>query len=92
MRLPASSGLSFAPHCDRPLRVKFCREILPEDALRAFLPASGARTGWDPAWPGLAGMPGLGELRVIREDFPATLDSAAPDTDHRRTQSPEHNL
>src|SRR5208283_2656565 len=38
----------------------------PKEALRACLPASGARTGWDPAWPGLAGILGFGELRLAR--------------------------
>jgi hypothetical protein len=38
----------------------------PSEALRACLPASGARTGWDPAWPGLAGLLGFGELRLAR--------------------------
>ncbi len=30
------------------------------------MPASWARTGWDPAWPGLAGILGFGELRLAR--------------------------
>ena len=37
-----------------------------ERGVASLLPASGARTGWDPAWPGLAGTPGFGELSLCR--------------------------
>ena len=45
--------------------VRFDRDG-PERSVASLLPASWARTGWDPAWPGLAGTLGFGELRFFR--------------------------
>ena len=51
---------------DQQSKGRVLRGRASKEALRTCLPASGARTGWDLAWPGMAGMLGLGELRFHR--------------------------
>ena len=51
---------------DRRSKWRVLRGRTSKEALRAWLPASGARTGWDPAWPGLAGILGFGELSLFQ--------------------------